>query len=283
MNQKIIDIGVYIIGFTCLFLILKDVFFVREIREIPHEQLVKIQEEMASLEEEKQRNLFRGNFFGDEHLHPIVYDRINIKPDSVPTLLRKKKWTSKKSPEELKNYFMEKASRKNVSLCLWEEQMVFESLYSFNKLNSIELSVMNSILPLDERLDQFVEKPSEIFCEIRKEFVNVYSKMEKIYGYNEMENYIQLLILGYGEIYPTLQMVTVSKDKFEFIDSEVLYSFKTMDSKKVVRIKGCLNDNLDEIRVKKITETYPKAILHYDTIEYQLNLDEVGQICRIEN
>lgn len=285
MNRTKLAIGVFIISLIILFRLSRyEPLAVKQIRETSDidntfEPLNKTLTSSSS----RNDTLFR-SFLDDDRLHPINFDTLNIPLKSFSKLIDRNHLDKKWTPENLKAYFKRNASQRNINLCIWEEQMVSESIYHFNLLNKVEDEIIKMILPPQQRRDQFIIDSFEQPTTYQGKRVNVYNKMERILAYNELENHIQLFLMGYGVIYPTIQILTFSKDEFKYVDSSILYSLKFINDAPY-RIKGCLNNSFNEIRIKEIARIRDTLNFHrgHDTIFYKLAISKFGEIeARVE-
>ena len=107
--------------------------------------------------------------------------------------------------------------------------------------------------------------------------VEVFRRIEKIYSIKELDNHIQLIVLGYGEGYPTIQLITLEKESLTYIDHVEIYSFVIGENENITRIKGCLNKEFSTLSVKEIQSETAWSTNH-DTIEYSYDIHHTGKI-----
>lgn len=205
-------------------------------------------------------------FLEDSSLYLIKYDTLKIIGKSYEGLIFDNEWDKKLSIRELKKLLEDNSYKWNQDLCIWNEDAVFDAIYSYNKLKSISYPLIKKIIPQTERLPQLVIRENQVF-----------RKIEKIYSTNSLSGHIQLIVLGYGEVFPTIQLITLEKNNLEYIDKVVVYSMSIKD-KKTVRIKGCLNEKFDTLRIKEIHSSYTQNRYLHDTIEYSYEILTSGKI-----
>ncbi len=222
------------------------------------------------------------NFFNDKELFPIKFDPLKVQGKNIDSFILDKETDIQLSVAELKRQLKEYSYKLKGDFCIWNEQEVYTAIYRYNKLKHIPYLVIKKILPKSERQNQLV-----IETKIRRtgdpvkgedRDYKVYSKIEKIYSMQELVNHIQLVVLGYGKSFPTIQLITLKKDNLEYIDQTILYSMEINDNE-IIRIKGCLNATFDTLHTWYINEI--GAVL--DTTKYSHEISGSGQIKRKQN
>ncbi len=210
-----------------------------------------------------------------EDLRPFIFDTIRLPSINFNDLIEDDRNEIEFSSKELREYLKEKSYKFDQRLCIWNEKDVFDAIYQYNRLEPIPYQLVKRLVPKGHRRNQLVKY--ELKDENNEKRVQVFRKIEKIYGINELEDHLQLIVLGYGQFFPNIQLITLEKETLNYVDRVEVYSCVQNKFKNITRIKGCLNKEFTTLNVKEIhSETAWSD--NSDTIEYSYEIHQTGKI-----
>ena len=253
------------------------IFFLGNIMSSMKKAEIPDSDSSTEMESNFTKDYSYSNFRKNKALNPIIYDPIYVWKRSFEDLIVDNEIDEQLSFEELKSQLAIKSYKVNQDLCLWNEEDNFDALYGYNMIKTLPYQLAKRIIPQSIRKNQLIiNKTFDAYIKDGVKIdatIQVYRKIEKIYSINEKSDHIQLLVLGYGEIYPTIQLITLNKNNFEFVDKVIVYRMESND-KELIRIKGCLNDTFEVLNIKEI-HSYEQS---NDTIEYKYEILKSGKI-----
>jgi len=222
-----------------------------------------------------ERNISSDYFYTfskSKDLNPFSYDTIQLDSTLLKNLINDRKKETGSSTNKLRDSLIEKSYKFNQNLCIWNEEDVNDAIYQYNKHGRISYKLINGILPKTERRNQLVINKS---TKEKDGWFQVFRKIEKIYSINELADHLQLIVLGYDEIYPKIQLITLEKESLKYVDKVDFYSLVQDQEGNIVRTKGCLNNEFNTLVIKEIHSTFTEL---HDTIEYSFDILKSGQI-----
>lgn len=234
--------------------------------------------EFSTSEETITEDYFN-RWISDENKFPFVYETIYLNENSLQEYIMDDDVGEKITIELLRKELYMYSHQQNQSLCIWNDEDVYKAIYSYNRFQIAPYGLIKQILPKVKRLHQLTNYYGD---ELKmKDFktidTRIFRNIEKIYSLVDKPNHIQLITLGYGYVYPTIQLITINKENFGYIDSTIFYSIK-QDESETIRIKGCLDEAFETLSIKEI-HTFSN---YSDTFQYDYKILESGKIDLLE-
>ncbi len=162
-------------------------------------------------------------------------------------------------PEHLIAFLKKRSENQNTSFCFHQKHEFHAT--SFSHIPPLPTPAYDRISPRNEDLKN--------------------ANSQKLYGINDLEQHIQLILAGNGKYLPYLQLFTLSKPDLKLIDTiTVFHSF--VDAGEIDIILGCLSEDFKHLNVWNIHNSTTKSNWELaDTLELNYQIMKKGKIKKI--
>jgi len=180
----------------------------------------------------------------DKNLNPPNYDTIKVKSKTINNFLKKQ---SKSTFEAAIEFMRENSISIDKEFCYLYDAELYDLVLKFNAHPKIPLPIYLGLLPEKDAQEYFSFEASQQI---------VTRKFERCYGFNELEEHWQLIVIGKGALFPSVHFLTYSKDSMELVSERIIYKMENVENEKnkVFRIKSCLENEFRSLTEFKIIE-----------------------------
>jgi hypothetical protein len=209
-------------------------------------------------------------YFSNDELVPFKYERLIVKKDSLKDFFQGN--IERLSNKDLVKFFKGSSISTNFGFCFLKQKNLYEIIFNFNKLIKIPIPIFNKMYPENWK-DNFIRIDSISRDDENRVYLS--RKFEKYYGYNELNEYYQVFVVGSNDTYPTVYLLVYDKEDLELLDFKEIYR-NTRIVNGVYRIKSCLNQDFTHLTINEIYEFY-RDTRSQDTIKKVYVLSNNGK------
>ena len=239
--------------------------FVKTITDAVEDEISQV-ESFELSESERMLQDYRTN----RDLNPPNYERLVLPTNSLATFIKNQ---DRKTKKEAIAFIQNNSIKINQDFCYINDIELYVVVLNFNRLKKIPIAEYLALFPSKNAEDYFDISPNQKYDEL--EYI-LTRKFESCYGYNEVNDKIQLILVGKGGPFPTVYLLTYSKESLEQISERVIYKSENT-GKETIKLKSCLNNQDGTLIEYEIAETNIDNKIMADTTSISFQISQDGR------
>lgn len=147
--------------------------------------------------------------------------------------------------------------------------------YCFQQKNEFQVTSFSHIPPIP------IPVYERVFARNKSLKTEKNANSKRLYGINELEQHIQLILAKDGKYFPYLQLFTLSKPDLNIMDSiTIFHSFA--DAGEIDITLGCLSEDFKQLKIWDIHNSTTKSNWELaDTLELHYRITDTGEIKKL--